>query len=352
MGANIIITEVNEPKTLTDLDELKTPKVGGGYEYWVRKSDTKLTTKHVSKNGTYTAKSDGYYGFDKVNVNVRGGNGSADSHGRPTGGDIKPGGAGSAVVGTDPTTGNDVVVGVDSTGTLVTTPIPTSIVLVTPPTKTDYNDGETIDLSGAVVVAKMADGTTWTDADHPNGHVSCTPEPEVASMAEVREKSASVDSLPGYSGPLSIYYAEKNGAVGYNFSTTCKVAAVSRHVTQPDYYQCSFIWAAEEPFTSSGQDANEIIMNGRRFYYFGLSSPIDPGTDYGVPQTDATGYTMGTNDGPYIAYIILFGTFSGGGQPITLNWARPGDGKVLSTTMEINVGAHSTESGSGGGGTF
>ena len=59
-----------------------------------------------------------------------------------------------------------------------------------------------------------------------------------------------------------------------------------------------------------------------------------------------------------MAWTALFGEIQQSGkQTITLNWARPGDGKVLSTTMEINVGAHTTESssgteGSGGGGSF
>jgi hypothetical protein len=46
----------------------------------------------------------------------------------------------------------------------------------------------------------------------------------------------------------------------------------------------------------------------------------------------------------------------GGTQTITLNWARPGDGKVLSTTMEIEVRPASSENedeeGGGAGHSF
>lgn len=170
-GTNTI-KEGGEAKNLT-LQMLEVPKQSGGTELFVRKSDVTLGTKSISQNGTYTAASDGKYGLSQVSVNVRGGNGSADSSGKPSTSPNapKPGGSGSAVVGTDPTTGNDQVVGVDESGNLVTTPLPRSIVLVTPPTKTTYQDGESIDLTGAVVVAKNADGTTWTSVDYPNGHI-------------------------------------------------------------------------------------------------------------------------------------------------------------------------------------
>ena len=49
--------------------------------------------------------------------------------------------------------------------------LPASIEIVTPPNKLEYQDGERIDLTGMVVTAKKADGSTWTSAKYPNGHI-------------------------------------------------------------------------------------------------------------------------------------------------------------------------------------
>lgn len=49
--------------------------------------------------------------------------------------------------------------------------LPESIVIVVQPTKTEYNDGEALNLTGMVVTAKKADGTTWTSTEYPNGHI-------------------------------------------------------------------------------------------------------------------------------------------------------------------------------------
>lgn len=49
--------------------------------------------------------------------------------------------------------------------------LPASIEIVTPPNKLEYQDGERIDLTGMVVTAKKTDGSTWTSAKYPNGHI-------------------------------------------------------------------------------------------------------------------------------------------------------------------------------------
>ncbi len=361
-GTNTI-KEGSESKSLT-LQMLEVKKQGGGTELFVRKNDVKLGTKSVNKNGTYTAAADGKYGFSQFSVNVRGGNGSADSHGKPTGGDIKPGGAGSAVVGTDPETGNDVVVGVDEDENLVKTPLPSSIVLVTNPTKMDYNDGETIDLSGAVVVAKMADGTTWTDADHPNGHVSCSPEPATAdesqgpsmisnvSAAETRlariyttgwpypRTTVKVNDGPAY------YSVLKAGGYWVNVVVAETKAAAS--VKNIETYAGYNGYPPGTPDAIYGPSEPPDDNNYRGYWYNALY-----GTKGDIIECDGPIYEGSITE---MIDSVISGDL-GGTQTITLNWARPGDGKVLSTTMEINVGAHTTTSsngteGSGGGGSF
>ena len=171
MSKNIIIQEGGIPKQMT-VSKIKVNNVGSDTSLWVPEDSTTLVTKNISKNGTYKASSDNAYGYSEVTVNVAGGKGSATSSGIPTTSNgVDPGGIGSAIVGTNPTTGNEEAVGVDSGGNLVTTSLPSSIVLTVNPTKMSYQDGETIDITGATVTAKKADGTTWTSSQYPNGHI-------------------------------------------------------------------------------------------------------------------------------------------------------------------------------------
>lgn len=364
--------------------KLRTPLQEGGTCDWVPEEEVQTTTKQITKNGTYKAKDDDKYAYSEVTVNVSGGNGSADSHGKPTGGDIKPGGAGSAVVGTDPETGNDVVVGVDEDGNLVNTPLPSSIVLVTNPTKMDYNDGESIDLSGAVVVAKMADGTTWTDADHPNGHVSCTPEPTAADESQASgDSTATSDAQGNLSQPIAflpagsevhlivnqftdnlklrfdcdtIFIEHANGYRYYGADANSNNLCVYRKEWRTSWGQTEPTeWGYQNPIANS---VSSYTKDGKKVYYAGRSSTA------GVQEWIEAPPFAGTNVSPNGSdmWTIVYGhRTSGGTQEIALKWARPGDDKVLSTTMEITVtsmgGSHTSESssgteGSGGGGTF
>lgn len=177
MSKNIIIQEGGTDYQFT-ATKLKTNKVGGGTCLWVPEDEVNLKTKRITTNGKHIASDDGAYGFKSVNVNVKGGSGSANSSGAPvttydSDGYVEnaPGGIGSAVVGTDSQTGEWITVGVDSNGNLVSTPIPASIVIITPPTKTSYNEGETIDFSGIVVGLKTNSGNTFTNSRYPNGHI-------------------------------------------------------------------------------------------------------------------------------------------------------------------------------------
>ena len=78
--------------------------------------------------------------------------------------------ANSMISGLD-ANGNAVEVTLGDDGSVAVTNLPSSIEIITQPTKTVYEDGETIDITGMVVVAKNADGTTWTSAQYPNGHI-------------------------------------------------------------------------------------------------------------------------------------------------------------------------------------
>lgn len=353
MGANIIITEVDEPKTLTDLDELKTPKVGGGYEYWVRKSDTKLTTKSISKNGTYNASSDDAYGYSKVTVNVRGGNGSADSHGKPSGGDIKPGGAGSAVVGEDED-GNEAVVGVDEQGKLVKTPIPSAIKIITPPTRTSYTAGESMDYTGIVVGLRNKDGSTFTDATYPNGHI---PMGELVFPVEVApETSGDADEWTDGDGVNAI-------KISYVLNVRGKVFI---------YPHPLGTFHDGSPCTVGGAEGTTLLLTryNNNIYTTRISGPLEAlglyayrnGTWDSVGGTSHTPSYGNFAPGPWGEYLINVPTSTvdpttvspsslrPANIKIPVQWKSPYDGRELEDEFEITVTG--APSGSGGGGTF
>lgn len=119
------------------LDRIQTPGIGSGSVTWLPEADTRCETLNVTANGTYSAQQAGKYGYDYVTVSV----------------------PGSSVTGKDPATGEEVVVRPDpETGEIVKELLPVRIEVTTPPTRTEYTHGETIDYSGIVVHAYSSQG--------------------------------------------------------------------------------------------------------------------------------------------------------------------------------------------------
>jgi hypothetical protein len=279
------------------------------------------------------------------------------------------------VVGTDPETGNDIVVGVDEDVNLVNTPLPSSIVLVTNPTKMSYNDGESISMTGAVIVAKNADGTTWTSADYPNGIVGGSPDPAAAVY------DPSGDTPAGYSSDISDEEKAQYSSYAASVNFPIKSSGYAEWTSRYNHYKFtpdSGCYIFTTSITSSGCTAYicsknsstvHVVANGSEEDWPVYSDASFGGKSFKLQRLiQASGQPDFVYNGPpatsgntsFIAYCILFGTTSetqaGSSQTITLNWARPGDGKVLSTTMEIEVSAASSEyeddEGGGAGHSF
>ena len=388
-GTNTI-QEVDTNKNLT-CQMFKVRKQGGGTEYLVRKSDVTLGTKSVTQNGTYTAASAGKYGFSQFSVNVRGGNGSADSHGKPTGGDIKPGGAGSAVVGTDPETGEDVVVGVDESGNIVQTQIPYGIKIVTPPTKTDYVYQETMDYTGLGVKLTNKNGDTYTDVDHPSGWYvnpedlifpvekapagSGSYDPAMCNLSSWTQQSISIQSnvyadgvntitiktIPGYDHLVLPYAVQeyknyifkvKISAPAYTQDPSVgdEIVAIMDHSPSSSWIQTQTGILAFDTYSSGATKNFNINFNS------GSHSTV-----FLVISFDSI------NDGQTLTFtisniIVDDGSGGSGVATIPVKWNNPYTGDTHQDTFEItstsadgdahtSTGSSGTE-GSGGGGTF
>lgn len=144
MSKNTIIREGQVGRSFGGVAKLETDLTAGGTCFWVPKDERELETLNAERNGTYRPTK---YGFSRANVRV------PSESGRVTG------------YGQD---GNEYTVTVDD-GALVKEKIPSSIVIITEPTVTEYEDGDAISIAGIVVKAYDGEGNLWTDALHPDG---------------------------------------------------------------------------------------------------------------------------------------------------------------------------------------
>lgn len=128
---NVSISEGNQPRIFSPVKKVRVNLQAGGTVDLLPKSSIATGTLYATKRGHYAAKDDGYVGYSKVYVNVPE---SIDGTGEDGG----------------------------------WTDLPDEIRVTTPPTKTIYNDGETIDYSGMVVTAYKNE-QVWHNNAYPDG---------------------------------------------------------------------------------------------------------------------------------------------------------------------------------------
>lgn len=349
MSENIVIQEGGVAKQMT-VDKLKVNKVGGGTCLYVPEESVSLGTKSVTENGTYKAENDGYVGYSQVYVNVSGGGG----------------GGGDSIVGRD-SDGNEVIATKDpDTDAIVITKIPSSIVVITPPTNPygTYIDGQTITKDGMVVKAYDATGNEMQNV--PTGETTITPTVAVYDEGtDSKGKRASIsDSVlahPEYiNQPLittsdaSIETTRPNPESPPNneidISTDAEYMLCYRIGDGPWLFAAfsespghsieaiNFIRGTQIDVTSTGCATTCITRaSGKTVYYGVYTSWLQPLDTY---TNTATVNIMSNIDIADIATVLFDGNISPAGSPqtITVSWPRPGDGKQLETTFDINVG--------------
>lgn len=128
---NVSISEGNQPRIISPVKKVRVNLQAGGTIDLLPKSSIVTGTLYAAKRGHYAAKNDGYVGYSKVYV--------------------------------------DVPESIDGTGEDGGwTDLPDEIRVTTPPTKTTYSVGETIDYTGMVVVA-YKNSQIWQNESYPNG---------------------------------------------------------------------------------------------------------------------------------------------------------------------------------------
>ena len=206
----------------------------------------------------------------------------------------------------------DLNVSIDSDLSLTVENIPTTIEIVTPPKKLEYTEGDRLDLTGMVVTAKKSDGSTWTSAKYPNGHIplreliidplsallDVKPEEGSAALGDVNSMQYSFGPWGGVYWPNIVVW-NAFGPLAVSFSGLDAQTSSPIHLSWDSEHK---VWWGN------------IDLNGDN------PSPI-----YGPATLDARAL---------LPYEAGDGSSS---KRITVTWLRPGDSEPLSAYFDITV---------------
>lgn len=123
---------------------------------------------------------------------------------------------GSSISGID-SDGDESIASINENGEIVQKKIPSIIEIVTPPTKHEYVDGETIDYSGIVARLKLKSGEIFSDENYPNGIVPFSELLFTVEKADIDEVSdptytdgnGIVAQRLDFNNPVSIFNQDK-----------------------------------------------------------------------------------------------------------------------------------------------
>lgn len=339
MSASTSITEGGKARPFGPVVALMVEGDDGNYYPWYPEADRALDSLSVTKNGVYQAKKTGVYGWRSVSVNV------------PTN---------EGVAGRDPDTGEEVYVHPDPGGELVKDVLPTEIRVTTPPTKTEYTDGETIDYSGIVVHAYSSTGTDLGAVPFNELVFPVT----TADIDEVTGGSREYSGLNtgGFTQPIPIssaasYWTITGGVTwGYYWHHEFTSTGAAMIIMQNDSSKLRFLVASDNSsdgfvrkITSTLEDGSgertisvdEYTLAGAMTYtYDGKTVYWKLGGNSDTYHLNPTPFVDQYDDDTYraqAAWVAVYGNVTPEGQSIPVQWPRPGDGAILETSFNITV---------------
>lgn len=323
MSEAIKIKEGGVDRSQNQINKLKTNTVGGGVCFWLPETELQTDDKRITQNGTYTAEEEGLYGYDEITVSV------------PNTG---------SVTGRDPVTGNDYTVTVDpETGEIVETEVPSSIRIEQLPTKLIYTDGETINYTGIVVGAYDGHGNRLQEVPfselvfpvtiaHDDGGGGSAGSDLINE--EVSYGSPPVVHTSG-SGYIKRYYCGGTAACCW-LSESGERIYILNASAEPFTYEIYEIRGESERVDIATGSSSEYETHGKTVYYNAFNSNYGGafGTEVNIPINEYAIDLLAKN----VAWTIIWGNItSGGTQRLPVQWARPGDYKMLDDYFEISV---------------
>ena len=205
--------------------------------------------------------------------------------------------------------------------------LPTSIVIVTEPKKLRYVEGSRIDLSGMVVTAKKEDGSTWTSAKYPNGHIP---------LGELI-----VDPLVASMEGSDYYIAQPTEA--WEFGTVPFGGSLDFDWGGGKYHQ--EVYDGYKFITAIGATSDFRMVNFRegpggyaQYTYDGKTVSYTYSHAIGShnPSILVPNSSTSWNDAARIAWTAIYGEVNGA-NIITVSWPRPGDRMPLSASFVVTV---------------
>ena len=232
------------------------------------------------------------------------------------------------IVGLDSLTGLDVDISLDTDFSLKVENVPTEIVIVTPPKKLKYIVGQRLDFTGMVVKAVKSDGSTWTSAKYPNGHIPLGElylDPLVAEFLSLDDFIMRTDRCSSLTTNIHIQATAANGGIIFinrNDELLMKVTFMAEHQGLAGYWGNSPVYA------------NTLVYdNGER--------QVWKSSQYSY------GHNCWLNLNPYYKEDVELdeGEMKKLLGSVQITWCRPSDKKALTAYLEITV-----MSRAGGGG--
>lgn len=339
MSKDITIQEGGVAKQLT-VERLRTNLVGGGTCLWVPEDEVALGQKNINEDGIYVAADDGLYGYSHVMVH---GIGAA---------------AGKVPSGTTlPTVndGNEYGVVKNNNGNLEFQKLPSSIRVTTPPTKTEYIDGETIDFTGMVVTSYDANGESmgvvpFNELILPDTVADIS----AIGVGEYVEIDDPIYDGDTYTGKVEGIKMSKNAHIEVG---TCDGSPVYIDPSADDLFLTIFNrnnkWYIIGACTQEngfwvrtgnhgvGHSADHVFWHKGKAAYFwygwfsdGWDNAVTPNGV--IPETTIDSLTY------EIGWLMLYGSEDGSiihrtGQKIRVQWHRPVDYKMLETSFGVTV---------------
>ena len=340
---NIKIAEGGLDRAFGPVSRLNVFDQNGGIETFVLEADTTLTTKNIDVNGTYVAADDDAYGYSSVTVNC---SQEADN-----------------IAGKKPD-GKGYVVEVDEDGNIVETQVPEYIQVTQAPLRITYSNGDRINIQGIEVTAYNDDGSVWGTV--PFDEITIDPATAIydessdaawytspldtspVSQPIAGRMYASVSGAPSF--PLREIHADHPMACIENTSVPAETSNYKYYCIIPTDTEASIVGYYTNHLNDGTTQSFDIQANSSYTYdnktvYYAVNG----GNSY---FTSGEGFTQVAGGYPddsiklrEIAWSMLYGERIGSGsmQDITVQWARPADGEVLTATFYIIVhglGAH------------
>lgn len=363
MSRNITIQEGNRGRNFT-ARKLRTALQGGGTCLWVPEAELVMDELSTSKNGIFTAAKRKLFGFNSVHVYVSTIPGDEpvddDSDEDEEDDDVEypeddeeneepdddeyidddytPEDE-DFVIGEED--GEDVIIEVDEDGNLIEEYLPEYIVVTVPPQKVDYMDGDSINKTGMVVVPYTKDGEVWTSNKYPLGHIPIRELVLEPATASGDFADAYLDGDPAYEEP------DGQGGKEYRSNTIVSDAGRGTPTWSGSVgggnatveYRAPYWWIT---FSYGGLSEGPFIYYQGDICFYSIlradgSSEFHQSTVSSPTYGNVLILSAEETEEEIDVVIVPEDEKQTVTETITVQWERPGDGKILTDTFDITV---------------